>query len=100
MNKKVLPARPEIKFIDYTGKYPSLCFGHLIIEFNGERMDLGSILISHGSIHNPDTGDYEAMEGDWDISEESLPEKLRPFCEDIVRLVNDNVEHGCCGGCI
>ena len=40
-----------------------------------------------------------AEQGDWEIILEEYPE-LKPYKEEITRVVNDNVVHGCCGGCI
>lgn len=100
MSKKLLPARPEMEFISYTGRYPTLCSGALTIRVGDEYYHLDHILRSGGSIHDPVTGDYDAVEGDWFINTEDLPEELQPFVDDITALVNENVEHGCCGGCI
>lgn len=38
-------------------------------------------------------------EGDWEVNLYEHPE-LEPYKEEITRLVNENVELGCCGGCI
>jgi hypothetical protein len=43
--------------------------------------------------------DMWSEEGDWEINLYEHPE-LEPYKEEITRLVNENVEHGCCGGCI
>ena len=100
MSKKLLQARPEMEFISYTGRYPTLCSGTLVIRVGDKHYHLDHVLRSGGSIHDPVTGDYDAVEGDWLIDEDDLPEELRSYVDDITRLVNDNVEHGCCGGCI
>lgn len=36
--------------------------------------------------------------GDWRISK--LPDDLEPYRDEILKVVNENVPHGCCGGCI
>ena len=43
--------------------------------------------------------DMWAGEGDWKVDLYEHPE-LEPYKEEITRVVNENVEHGCCGGCI
>ena len=37
--------------------------------------------------------------GEWEIRLEEHPE-LAPYKEEITRIVNENVEYGCYGGCI
>lgn len=50
--------------------------------------------------------DYNEVvtEGDWGISEYKLKlnnlSELIPFREEIEKVVNDNVQKGCCGGCL
>ena len=99
MNEKILYARPQIEFISYDGQYPHLCSGTLVIEVAGKRYFLKDILRSGGTVR-PLSYDYVAETGDWYIEPEDLPEEIRPYTQDIERLVNLNVEKGCCGGCI
>ena len=56
-------------------------------------------MISGGDICRDESWDMWAEEGDWEINLYEHPE-LEPYKEEIIRLVNENVEHGCCGGCI
>ena len=36
-------SRPvHVRFIEYTGKYPSLCMGVLVLEINGQRYYFGN----------------------------------------------------------
>ena len=85
--------RRMVKFISYSGSYPALCCGTLIIEVNGIRYELEDCLHNDGSISF--TGDWDEVE--WRVS---VPDELKEFEEDITEVVNDNVEYGCCGGCI
>lgn len=90
----------RIEFVSFDGRYPCLCAGNLRLCINGIERNLGDILHSGGSCYNMETRNYEAIEGDWYINEEDLPEDLRPYKDEIEKIANDNVEHGCCGGCI
>lgn len=90
----------DIKFISYDGKWPNLCSGTLIVELEGTQYEINHAMQSGGSVYF--TGDWDAHveTGEWDIYEECLPKKLRKYRQQIKDLVNDNIEHGCCGGCI
>lgn len=37
--------------------------------------------------------------GEWNIDATEIPEQFRKYAAEIDRVFNDNVEHGCCGGC-
>ena len=100
----------HVKFVDYTGRYPTLCMGILTLEIDGEKYtfgsvwkepkpDFGSFWHSSGGI----TGDYShysCYSGEWEIDVEALPEQFRKYATEIDDVFNSNVEYGCCGGCI
>ena len=88
-----------VEFISYDGSYPALCAGTLAIEVDGEVYELRNILASGGYVCIDDEGEEYADEGPWSL-EYGLPVELMPYEEEILRVVNDNVPFGCCGGCI
>ena len=63
------------------------------------HIDLKNALISGGGIFRNDEFDMWSENGEWEIRLEEHPE-LEPYKEEITRIVNENVEHGCCGGCL
>lgn len=85
----------RVEFIDYDGGFPCLCDGQLTIKVNGEIHLLENILRSGGWI----TNDYTAEQGPWEIDLSDYPD-LKPYKEEIIDVVNENVPYGCCGGCI
>ena len=97
-----------VKFIDYTGDFPNLCSGKLILEINGKRYRFGNNYFNKDKDNLPRfwtsgghiTSDYVAMQNEWIIDAEQLPSELKPLANDIDRVFNDNVPYGCCGGCI
>lgn len=38
--------------------------------------------------------------GEWVINVEELPEELKKYALEIDKVFNENVEQGCCGGCL
>ena len=58
-------------------------------------------MISGGSVCGGPSTDWDmwAEQDDWKIDLKEHPE-LEAYKEEITRIVNENVEHGCCGGCI
>lgn len=97
----------NIEFVDYTGSYPNLCSGLLTLKVNGKLYELANVLCSGGSVwfddgreEHGESGEWHVERGKWEIDTYKLPEELKPFCDEIARVVNENVEHGCCGGCV
>ena len=88
-----------VEFISYDGKYPCLCMGTLTIKVNGKTYWLNNKMISGGCIRRDGDWNMWSEYGDWEIDLEKYPE-LEPYKEEITQVVNDNVEQGCCGGCI
>lgn len=87
-----------IEFVSYSGKYPNLCSGDLIVKINGEEVNLGICLRSGGVCGFTAEWEDYVTHGDWKIDE--LPEAYEKYRKEIEKVANDNVPHGCCGGCL
>lgn len=95
--------RESVEFVSYDGEYPNLCSGLLVIKVNGKLYELRHFLSSCGKCYFNDDGNEIVTKGDWEISEyklETYYPELIPFKEEIEKVVNENVEKGCCGGCL
>lgn len=92
----------EVKFISYDGEFPSLCAGTLTIEVAGVQFKFAPHTFeSGGSVDFDDDWNDSISQGSWKISEfAEIPEELEPFKDKILEVMNENVEHGCCGGCV
>lgn len=87
-----------VEFISYTGKYPNLCSGQLVLKINGQARELPRYCLhSGGSVWFDDDWHEHVTSGDWSID---LSEDLEPLRREIEECVNKNIPHGCCGGCI
>ena len=91
--------------IEYNGKYPNLCSGELKVTISNSEItrankewNFGHCLSSGGGI-NPNYED--TYSGPWNICSEyfpkDFPEELRAA---VIEKVNEEIRHGCCGGCI
>lgn len=91
----------DIKFVEYSGKWPNLCRGKLTLEINGERRIFPKgILCSCGTAYFDDDWESHITEGKWIVEEKYLPEDLKDFSAKIEECVSNNVPYGCCGGCL
>ena len=88
-----------VEFVSYDGKWPCLCYGTLIVKVNGKSYSFKNAMISGGRIMHDEDWNMWSEQGPWEIDLEEHPE-LERYKEEIVRVVNDNVRQGCCGGCI
>lgn len=105
VNFNAYDCNEHVKFVSYTGKYPCLCSGILTLEIDGETVKFGMDLDCEygkfwysGGCTNWHTGDVE--HGDWKIDVQDIPEKYRKYANEIDIAFNENVERGCCGGCL
>lgn len=99
----------HVKFVSYTGEYPILCSGKLTLEidgviytFRGYENNISENVYqkfwSSGGGSKPDwSGTYL---GKWIIDVNDIPENLRKYALEIEQVFNENVEFGCCGGCL
>lgn len=101
----------NVQFISYTGKYPNLCSGTLTLQIENkiytfgnscnEKADFEKFWRSGGScgFTNNYTNEY-VNTNEWIIDVSLLPEQFRKYATIIDILFNNNVRHGCCGGCL
>lgn len=88
----------KVRFVSYDGAYPNLCRGTLVLEINGKPriFDMGA-LYSTGGIWYDDECMWHTRQGKWQVD---VPPDLAKYQREIEDCVNENVPHGCCGGCI
>jgi len=97
----------DIRFISYDGKFPTLCSGTLVFETissDGEktRYEWSHCLRSGGNTFVKD-GCEKVTKGRWSIKwglvkdTEAFDTEARALLK---KVVNANVPHGCCGGCV
>ena len=112
----------SVKFVSYTGKWPCLCMGVLTVKIDDKEYKFGHEVDSYdfknhcyidgnysdfwrsgGGIRGTEEGFLVAVEDDWLLDDEEhqdYPEWLKETLPELIKLFNENVEHGCCGGCI
>lgn len=94
----------HVRFVSYSGKWPHLCSGTLVLNINGIDIKFGNNYIDN-TVQYPKfwysggrTTPYIEKE-EWLIDVSEIPEAFRKYAAEIDQVFNDNVEHGCCGGC-
>ena len=89
-----------VEFVSYDGEYPNLCSGELKILVNKKEYILNNVLLSCGNVWLDNNCDEHVETGFWTVNTFYIPEELKQYIGEIELVVNENVEHGCCGGCI
>lgn len=110
----------KIEFVDYTGDFPSLCCGVLTVKIDGKETKFGNgwiednddgtiqrqyyppFWMSGGSVWFDEDWMDHTEYGDWIYDEalEDYPEFDEEDIKELMRIFNENVPQGCCGGCI
>ena len=110
-----------LKFILYDGAYPNLCSGTLVVEIDGEKISFGQTFLwesekaagvqpanypkfwtSGGSVSFDDEWNESVMKGDWqlDFNKKDYPAGIVALMPELIKMFNENVRNGCCGGCV
>ena len=103
-----------VEFISYTGKYPNLCSGVLTLKIDNEVVKFGHELKNYNwEIDKYNDSNYDKFwvsgggirnwcpyQNEWVINVEDIPEKYHKYATEIDYVFNENVPHGCCGGCV
>lgn len=86
--------------VEYDGEYPNLCGGTLKVTINRKKFKFPPFCLSSGGCVNfsPDW-DAEVGEGPWTITDwpKNFPNELKDL---VIDVVNQEIPHGCCGGCV
>lgn len=112
----------KIEFVRYEGSYPNFCRGELFVKIDGVTTHFGSGWYDEeGKAQQYDDygfpvyprfwrsggwvewdPDEEIGEAPWelDIYEEEWDDDMRCLLPELLRIFNENVKWGCCGGCI
>ena len=101
-----------LEFVNYNGKFPNLCCGKLIVKIDGKEFSFDSdhedkstydsFWASSGCCSfNKEWGEI-LEKGPWKLMAfpDEYPEPIRSCLNELIDLFNENVEQGCCGGCI
>lgn len=90
--------KKRVEFISYDGAYPNLCSGLLVLKINGKVKEFPRYCLhSGGGVWFDDNWCEHIESGPWSID---LPDDLEPLRQQIEKCINENIPHGCCGGCI
>ena len=102
----------KIEFVSYSGKYPCLCGGELVLLIDGKEIKFGDNYMnpenyqrfwcSGGRCYFDFDGIGQTEKGNWELScgVEDLPDEFQKHMNELIDVFNKNVLHGCCGGCL
>lgn len=86
----------HIEFVKIYEKEWALCGSTVVLKINDQEIEFHRILGSGGSVSWGDEDEINI--GPWCVG--NLPEYLEKYEDEITKVINDNVDWGCCGGCI
>lgn len=102
-----------VEFVSYTGRFPNLCSGILTVRIDGKEVTFGGyngkadfprIWNSGGSVSFDNDWTEHVTHGAWEVNDWSAKEitdpNIKNRLEEIIEIMNKNVPHGCCGGCV
>lgn len=99
----------HVSFVTYSGKWPNLCRGVLILNIDGKDVSFGydddcdhiPFWMTDGSCGFKNNYKQSYINKDkWLINYNKIPDEYKKYANEIDRLFNAYVEYGCCGGCL
>ena len=66
-----------VEFVSYSGKYPCLCMGTLVLKIDGETRELRNCMVSGGSVSFDNDWNPNISIGNWSVSD--LPTDLKKY---------------------
>lgn len=96
----------HVEFVSYSGEYPSLCIGTLVLRIDGEEVSFGEsgkykeFWSPVGKCYFTEDWTPVIKKGGWQVNNSDLPEKYQDYYYEIVAVINDNMPRSCCGGCL
>lgn len=113
---------PKVEFVEYTGCYPNRCSGRLFVKVNGKMISFGDYCLEEkGKTDDTDVPNYpqfwksggwvefdedwneDVGEGPWELNyffADKYSDDILELIPELLRIFNENVPWGCCGGCI
>lgn len=96
----------DIEFVSYDGEWPNLCRGTLTLLVDGVEHKFAHCLVSGGEtgFSGDDYTEPYVVQAPWKVDFGWGNDNGLHFTENEIKfitlIVNENVEEGCCGGCI
>ena len=106
INKK--PRHSKVEFVSYVSSSYNLCTGTLTLKVDGKEYRFGiedgmypRFWTSGGGCgFRNGYGESYIYTVPWIIDENDLPDELKQYSDEIDQVFNENVQFGCCGGCL
>jgi hypothetical protein len=100
-NYSDMATKAKLEFVSYSGAYPNLCSGRLVLKQGKKDWVFPDYCLRSGGGAGFSNAyqDAHVIKGKWAITEypKDFPEELK---EEATELVNEKVHKGCCGGCL
>jgi len=111
----------KIEFVSYDGEYPNLCSGVFTVKLDGVETSFGQQFLwerekkagkvpptyprfwaSGGGVTFDEEWQEDVSRGDWELmfDEKDYPAEIADAMPELIRVFNENVPQGCCGGCV
>lgn len=96
----------HVEFVSYSGAYPNLCSGTLILRIDGKEVSFGDsgkykeFWSPVGQCYFTEDWNPVIKEGGWQVNDSDLPEKYQDYYYEIAAIINANMPRSCCGGCL